>query len=320
MSASLSSRSPSDSSPDPQIYTCVILGLLIPGVGLTTILLALYGYAAWNPVSRRYLDRVSFRLLVYALGANLLFGVLVIPESFTGHPRQWQCALLSFICNLSLMVSAGMFFCIGLNLPLVIVYSVNGQKMEKYYITGIFFISFICGLAPYASGNYGWNAATHSCWYRSTDSAAMLYWLISTQTFWIMFFAMGEVCAFLRIVLYLFQYQLDMRRWATDNQTSCSSDVSRHPVFSLRMLRNVILRIGLYPLVSCTLTIFTAPIDLYAYRNYTEHPGSAKLDWRLDIAARSIYSGRPLIYGLLAATDPSFIRALRARCVTPRTS
>ncbi|KAF7343986.1 hypothetical protein MVEN_01687800 [Mycena venus] len=286
MSALLSSRS---SSPDPQIYKRVILGLIIPGVGLITILLALYGYLAWNPVSRRYLDRVSFRLLVYALGAHLLFAVSFLTGALIASPGR-HCALVSFTTDLNLMFSAGMFFCIGLNLPLVIVYSVNGQKMEKYYIIGTFLLSLICGLAP-------WNAVSQSCWFRSTNSAEMLRWLIGTQDFWTMFFAVGEVCGFLRTIVYLI-LELDMRRFATDNQITYSYDVS-----------HIILRIGMYPLVSCALNISGAAIDLYTYSHYTGHSGN---NWRLNIAGAVIFSGRPLIYGLLAIADPSFIRALCA--------
>jgi hypothetical protein len=48
----------------------VTLGLSIPGVALSVSLLAAIAFLQWNPVSRPYLDRVSFRLLVYALVAK----------------------------------------------------------------------------------------------------------------------------------------------------------------------------------------------------------------------------------------------------------
>jgi hypothetical protein len=48
----------------------IIVGLITPGFGLTVVLLALFQYVARNPVSRRYVDRVSFRLLTYALMAQ----------------------------------------------------------------------------------------------------------------------------------------------------------------------------------------------------------------------------------------------------------
>ncbi|KAJ7852810.1 hypothetical protein B0H14DRAFT_799139 [Mycena olivaceomarginata] len=304
MSLTLGSRS---SSPDPQTYTRVILGLIIPGLGLTTVLLALYGYAAWNPASRRYLDRVSFRLLVCALVAHILFGVVFTIGSLTAYPG-WRCSLLAFVTDLTLMFSAGMFFCIALNLPLVLVHHVNGQKMEKYYILGTALICLICNLAPYASGNLGWADVNSTCWYRtsSTNPAAMLGWLIGTQTFWIMLFALGEVGAFFIIVGYLVAYGLD-------TQATYTSETSHRAGSTILRLRNIVLRIGLYPLVSCLLNISAAVIDLYVARNYvTKHRDSEELSWRVNMADLAIYSGRPLIYGLLAATDPSFIRALRA--------
>ncbi|KAJ6559400.1 hypothetical protein DFH09DRAFT_1161538, partial [Mycena vulgaris] len=91
----------------------VILALILPGVGLTIIVLALYAYAAWNPVSRNHLDRVSFRLLVYTLLANLIFGIVFPIGTLDVHPS-WQCGFVSFLLSLSLLFSAGMFFCIGI--------------------------------------------------------------------------------------------------------------------------------------------------------------------------------------------------------------
>ncbi|KAJ7352091.1 hypothetical protein DFH08DRAFT_1077875 [Mycena albidolilacea] len=304
-------------SPDTQIWhakaalrsTQIILGLIIPGMGLTTALLILCGYAAWNPVSRRYLDRVSFRLLIHALLAHLIFGVAFTFGSLTAH-RGWRCDLLSFCTNLSLVFSAGMFFCMALNLPLVLAHNVSGQKMERYYVLGTMLLCLLCTVVPYASGNLGWNAINDTCWYRSQNGAAMLRWLIATQTLWMLLFAAGEVGAFVVIVGYLIAYEIDMRRFPTNTQSknTCSSEVSHRPGSTIRMFRNIILRVGLYPLVSCLLNISTSVLDLYVMK----HPESSKLNWTLNLTDLAIYSGRPLIYGLLAATDPSFIRALRA--------
>ncbi|KAF8198681.1 hypothetical protein K438DRAFT_1966645 [Mycena galopus ATCC 62051] len=348
MSRTLNLRS---GSPDTQIFTRVIVGLMAPGFGLTAVLLAFFKYAAWNPVSRRYVDRVSFRLLTYALIAHLVFCVIFPVSNLNVHPGS-PCGLLSFGTNLSLMFSAGMFFCIALNLPLVLALGVNGQKMEKYYVVGISFTCLIVNLAPYASGNFGhvssssrshvnfnrasarWDAFNETCWFRSTDPEARLRWLIGTQTFWIILFAAGEVAAFLVIVGYLLSYMLETRRSHADSlpqignttnmqneysllskqpQTTDSSEVSHRPGLRILMFRNIILRVGLYPIVSCVLNISTAVIDLYEARNYArKHLVSTELSWRLNLADITIYAGRPLIYGLLAVTDPSFIRALRA--------
>ncbi|KAJ7458161.1 hypothetical protein FB451DRAFT_1273820, partial [Mycena latifolia] len=285
-------------SPNPQIFSQVILGLVIPGVIVTTVLLILYGYAAWNPVSRRYSDRVSFRLLVYALGTHLVFGI-VMAVSTLKVSAGWSCGLLAFITDLSLMFSAGIFFCMALNLPLVLAYDVNGQKMEKWYLLGTAVVSLICNVAPYASGKLGW-AVNDTCWYRGTDPADSLHWLIGTQTVWILLTSWGNVA----------HRKLNTRRLRTDKQLSgtYTSEASRRTGLTILRFRNIILRIGMYPLVSCLLNIGGAVLDLHEIR----HAEPTKLNWRLSLADLAIYSGRPLIYGLLAATDPSFIRALRA--------
>ncbi|KAJ7916924.1 hypothetical protein B0H13DRAFT_2269700 [Mycena leptocephala] len=266
-----------------QTSTRLCLGLILPGAGLTVILLALYAYAAWYPVSRRHLDRVSFRLLVYALLANLAFGIVFLIITLD-NPPGWECGFLMFLGNLSLMFSAGMAFCIGLNLLLVLAFSLNGQRMEKYYITGTALIISVCNIVPYAFGQFGWNTDAETCWYRSTDPASRLRWFIGTQTVWLLLASFGEVVAFLIIVGHLVEY----KRLATGP----------------RLHRNIILRIGLYPFVSCLLSISTSILDLHGQI-------STELNLSLSLADITLFSARPLIYGLLAATDPSFLRAMR---------
>ncbi|KAJ7694752.1 hypothetical protein B0H17DRAFT_1329842 [Mycena rosella] len=289
-------------SPSTETYARTTLGLVISGLTVTTALLTLCGYAAWNPVSRRYLDRVSFRLLIYALVAHLFFGITITPGSLMPVSSGWGCAFLIFSINLCLMFSAGMFLCMAINLPLVLAHNVNGQKMEKYYVLGITLVSLICNVVPYASGKLGWDANNSRCWYHSTNRADTMRWLIGTQTFWIMFSAVGEVGAFLTILGYFVAYELDMPRFYPDTHfnTTYSSEASHRAGSTILQFRNIILRVGLYPLVSCLLNISTSVIDVYQMKN----PESSASNWRLNLTDIAIYAGRPLIYGLLAATDP----------------
>ncbi|KAJ6559829.1 hypothetical protein B0H19DRAFT_1260518 [Mycena capillaripes] len=67
------------------------------------------------------------------------------------------------------------------------------------------------------------------------------------------------------------------------------------------------LALGLYPLVSCLLNISISVLDLYVII----HP-EAEFSWQISLSDLVIYSARLLIYGLLAATDPSCLRALQA--------
>ncbi|KAF7343696.1 hypothetical protein MSAN_01949500 [Mycena sanguinolenta] len=297
---SLASRS---SPPSLKTYTHVILGLVIPGIGLTTVLLTLYGYAAWNTRSRRYLDRVSFRLLTYALVAHFCFGISFPISVLTVYPGR-GCAVLSFLSNLTAVFSAGMFFSMAINLPLVLVFSVNGRKMEKYYVGGITLISLVPNLASYASGNLGWDDVNKTCWYHSKDPSATLRWLVGTQSVWILLASLGEVVSFMVILGYLVVYRL----MPEDTLSSYASTASHRPGSTILRFRNIILRIGLYPLVSCILNISTTVIGLYLFENH----GDPQTNWRLNLTGLAMNAGRPLIYGLFAATDPAFIRALRA--------
>ncbi|KAJ7930435.1 hypothetical protein B0H13DRAFT_1962130 [Mycena leptocephala] len=194
-------------SPDPSTYsTQLILGLVIPGVSLTAALLILYAYAAWNNASRRHLDRVSFRLLVYALFAHLAFGIALAVGTMSEHPS-WRCDIQSFVTNLTLMFSVGMFFCMALNLQLVLIHRLNGQKMEKYYILGTALVCLVCTVTPLAAGKLG-RAVDGSCWYKSTDRTEISRWLIGTQTFWIIFASVGELSAFVIILGYLIVHEV----------------------------------------------------------------------------------------------------------------
>ncbi|KAJ6505072.1 hypothetical protein C8R45DRAFT_1181066 [Mycena sanguinolenta] len=322
MSLALDSRS---WSPDPQIFIHVVLGLIVPGVGLTTVLLTLYGYAAWNPVSRRYLDRVSFRLLTYALVAHVCFGISFTITALAADPGR-GCPFLSFLSNvrllalsplkpfmtgwqqLTLVFSAAMFSSIAINLPLVLVFNVNGRKMEKYYVIGVTLVVIVSNVPGYASGNVGWDDVNETCWFRSEDPTALLRWLIGSQTVWILLASIGEVVAFMVIVGYLVAYRLIPK----DIPATYSSTASPGPGSTIRRFRNIILRIGLYPLVSCIVNISITVIEFYLFENHKKHVGTPQPNWRLNLAVLIVYAGRSLMYVPLAATDPSFIRALNA--------
>ncbi|KAJ6530978.1 hypothetical protein DFH09DRAFT_1409657 [Mycena vulgaris] len=293
---------PRASSSTLSLCSQVILGLIIVGIALTIAVLVLYAYVAWHPTSRRYLDRVSFRLLVYALLAHLVYGINFPITILNAHPG-WSCNLVSFIFNLSIMFSAGMFFCTAINLPLVLVYRVNGKRMEKYYIIGTSVVCIATAVSAYASGSLGWDAFSQACWYRTDDPAAMFRWVIGTQTFWILLVAVGEVIAFLTIIGYMITYQLVTRYFTPQIQQSFASE----KLHTIVRFRSIILRIGLYPFVSCLLNISTGVLDVYLVK----HPELTVLTGRLSIVDLVIFSTRPLIYGILAATDPSFLRGLR---------
>ncbi|KAJ7701155.1 hypothetical protein B0H17DRAFT_1046100 [Mycena rosella] len=218
----------------------LIDGLVLPGVCLTSIVLCAFAYTTWHLVSRPHLNRVSFRLLCFALVGNIMF-------------------------------SGGIFFCMALNLELVLVHQIQGQTMEKYYVLGAFILSALCNIVPYASGKYGWDEFNQSCWFSTPNERSTIKWLVGTQSFWVLLMSTGEVLMFLIIVGYL----ISQERYYLQGYTPPKSPIA--------MYRNTILRI-------------------VAYQDKT--PILTELDWRLNIADLVIYSLRPLMYGVLAVTDP----------------
>ncbi|KAJ7085758.1 hypothetical protein B0H15DRAFT_950885 [Mycena belliarum] len=291
----------------------LVQALVISGLCLTFSVLCAFAYMMLHSAAKHHLNRVSFRLLTYSLVANLVFGCCFVSGAQATGPSP-QCSLTVFLVNLTVMFSGGMCFCIALNLELVLVHGFNGNQMEKYYILGTSAVCVLCNIPPYAAGQFGWNVLNQACWFSNPDQRAMLRWLLGTQTFWILLMGAGEAVAFLMIVRYFILYERNMRRTHEESRSSgtsssCISEV-RLPRSPMVQYRNVILRIGLYPLVACILNLSTV-LDLYLVADQVSHPIMTELNWRLSIADLSIYSLRPVIYAVLALTDPAFIRAVR---------
>ncbi|KAJ7256655.1 hypothetical protein C8J57DRAFT_559397 [Mycena rebaudengoi] len=266
------------------------------GVVLTAALLLSIAYAAWNPVSRPHLNRVSFRLLVCALISNFVFAASFIPV-FSGPSA--GCSFLAFFGVSNHMFSACMFFCIALNLQLVIVHHVNGNMMEKYYyIASVVFVA-ISNITPYAAGQYGYyNGA---CWFNNPDPEVQLRWLVGAQSVWALLMSAGEVVSFFVILGYMLLYQMrSMQLWS-----NVSSSERAKPL--IITYRSIIIRIGLYPLFSCCLSFTGSILDIWLVKT----PVSTELQWRLSLDL-FVYGLRPILYTLLAASDPSFLRAIRA--------
>ncbi|KAJ7352159.1 hypothetical protein DFH08DRAFT_990318 [Mycena albidolilacea] len=201
-------------------------------------------------------------------------------STLAGYPG-WRCSFTSFLSNLSIMFSGCLFL-------LVVVQNISGQAMEKYYVAGAVLICLICNIPLYASGNLGHVLIpVETCWFNNPDKEARFRWVIGTQISWMFIFAVGEAGAFLIILGYLVTHEFYLLRRPAHTETAYSSEGAGSTILKFR---NIILRIGLYPLVSCVLNLTVGVIDLHV----------------------ATCAGRPLIYGLLAATDPSFIRALNA--------
>ncbi|KAJ7764692.1 hypothetical protein B0H16DRAFT_1797983 [Mycena metata] len=206
--------------------------------------------------------------------------------------RQW-CA----ICSLGLCFSVWL-----LNLQLVLIHGVNGQRMEKYYILGAVALPLACSIPPYAAGAFGYWAVNDTCWYNSPDPAAQLRWWVGTLGFWMFLMSAGEVASFLVVVgsMASLDAQGEPPRFlmiVQDHPPPCDLD-------HLNWNFHVVLH-------------YAPASPITAYRCVSPHNSANRLlrsfvdqEYYRNGNNLMVYALRPIAYSLLAATDPSFLRAL----------
>ncbi|KAJ7926253.1 hypothetical protein B0H13DRAFT_2653970 [Mycena leptocephala] len=299
----------------------VILGLSIPGVALSVLLLAAIAFLQWNPVSRPCLDRVSFRLLVYALIANVIFGSVMFPPMNGPSPA---CTLISFLYATAPMFSASLFCCMAVNLQLVLIHGVNGNKMEKYYLLTATFLCAACNIPPLVSGVFGWYPPAAKCWLTVTKPAVQQHWMIGTQSVPMILMSAIEVVCFVDILIFMMLEVARVQRLKNETSGSAISALAsmnfKHPIMKFRA---IIVRIALYPLLSCFLSITACILSIYISFPAHNTPSTFNTNIRIfstpaptadtlspttlmcvPIVDATVYSIRPLLYALLAATDP----------------
>ncbi|KAJ7508122.1 hypothetical protein B0H11DRAFT_2308324 [Mycena galericulata] len=294
----------------------VVLTFGITGIELTALLLFAIAYAAWNPVSRHHLNRISFRLLVCALISNLTFAASSIPV-FSGPSA--GCSFRAFSGLSILMFSACMFFCTALNLQLVVVHHVNGNLMERFYYIGSVAAVAILNIAPYAAGQFGYYNGT--CWFSDPRPDVQFRWLLGSQAVWILLMSTGEVVSFFVILGYMYRArdaQLKGVVESLDVVVRCDSEAADRGVpqdhssnrfaQSLYNVRVFNTALGLYPLLSCCLNFTGSILDIWLSKN----PVPTELQWRLSFLDLCVFALRPILYTLLAAADPGVLRAIRA--------
>ncbi|KAJ7325937.1 hypothetical protein DFH08DRAFT_1027998 [Mycena albidolilacea] len=252
----------------------------IAGIVLTSTLLLAIAYAACKPASRQHLNRVSFRLLVCAL----IFAATSIPI-FEGPNA--ACSFMGFFGLSILMFSSCMFFCTLVNLQLVLVHNVNGNSMEKFYYIGSVIVVAILNITPYVAGQFGYYNGT--CWFNDSRPDVQFHWFLGSQAIWVLLMSTGEVMAFLVILGHMYQMN-NLRAWSHHSTTSTKLSFGMTPKSPMVAYRSVIIRIGLYPLLSCCLNFTGAILDIWL----TRHPLLTELQWRLSfVELLTCYAGTP---------------------------
>ncbi|KAJ7091305.1 hypothetical protein C8R43DRAFT_1142035 [Mycena crocata] len=277
------------------------------GAAFCGAVLIIIGIVAMNPVSRPHLDRVSFRILVCALLANTVFGVVnAIGGKFTGPT--WACGFTIFLLQashqLTLEMSSFLLFSIALNLQLVVVHHINGQKMERFYIFGSIIISL-------------WDPLVQDCWYANDNQKERLAWQIGTQLFWTLLTVAGEVITASTVVIYMVRHQLRNRKYIASTTSSRTRSGSgsvtvvapNDRVAHANVYRGIIFRIVLYPIASALINLTSVACVIHATKEDGVHNWTG---YRVLLVSDFVYGGRAVVYALLAITDPALVRALRA--------
>ncbi|KAF7378433.1 hypothetical protein MSAN_00270200 [Mycena sanguinolenta] len=247
-----------------------------------------------------------------------------------------SCVCLAFVGVVAPMFSACMFCCIALNLPLVLVFGVNGNKMEKYYIIGSVILCLACNIPPLAYGKLGWYAVNGTCWFRDPSPSGQLRWLVGAQSVWMVLMSMVEIISFILIVIFMKRHEvcfliiipIQQLRADTSSRgaTTRMTLESNRPAHPIVRYRSMILRIGLYPIFSCLFSLTACGLGAYnvlhvqsltdlvrlAYIININTITSLLQSFKLRILDLMIATLRPLLYALLAGTDPSLLRAIRS--------
>ncbi|KAJ7866386.1 hypothetical protein B0H14DRAFT_2732873 [Mycena olivaceomarginata] len=241
---------------------------------------------------------------------SAVYGSITFSRAMNADAKGAICVFYAFVGVTAPMISACMCCCIALNLPLVLVFGVNGNKMEKYYITGSVILCSACNITPLAYGKLGpW-----TCWLRDPSPSIQLRWILGTQVVWMLLMSTVEVISFVIIVIFMMRHQARIRRLRVDALPHSASALASHlttfksslPAHPIVRYRAMILRIALYPIFSCFLSITTCQFP--------------DLTLRLHILDLIIYALRPLLYALLACTDPCTHSFAQSALYSPNSS
>ncbi|KAJ7150321.1 hypothetical protein C8R46DRAFT_1229887 [Mycena filopes] len=285
-----------------------------------------------RPSTRKFLDRVSFRIMVYALMCNMLHGIATAVCAFQTADSA-ACGFSVWLIMLTLQCGSWLIFGIALNLQCVLIHGLDGRVMEKFYILGALTLAICVTVPPLATKQYGWDPLNEACWMTATEPKERLRWQLGSQVLWTLFAAVGESIVFVTVVGYMFRHQVVF----VSSSSSRIPSLTSHPMQivhgrrihkAIRALkgpapvdaktrtlkhateyRKVIIRVSLYPMVSIVLNGITVACDLFLSVSGSI---STRTDLNVSTLNNLMYGLRPSIYALLAISDPALIRAVRS--------
>ncbi|KAF9254048.1 hypothetical protein L218DRAFT_968485, partial [Marasmius fiardii PR-910] len=237
------------------------------GAGICFLVLVVIAIVWAHPKSRVHLDRVSFRVVVYVVFANMLFGI----ASAVGGTRTgpgFVCGFSVFILQLTLQFSGFLLFCVALNLQLVVVHGMNGKRLEKFYLFGSALLALGLVIPPYAAHQYGWDPLEKDCWYTNSNRAQRIAWQVGSQVAWTFATVIGELVCSMVVLTFLLRHNMRFRRAfsvMTDSTTHASHEnPNTAKVIKATRYKSIIIRVALYPVASCLVNLLSIATVLHS--------------------------------------------------------
>ncbi|KAF9255444.1 hypothetical protein L218DRAFT_1035465, partial [Marasmius fiardii PR-910] len=241
------------------------------GISLCTLVILVAAILSLHPSSRQVTDRVSFRVMIYALCATVIYLAAMLLSNLSDQMCRIGGSvviLLTEELKAALQVTSFLFFSIGLNLQLVMIHKIDGTKMEKYYVGGSLFLAILLGVIAYLSGQI------MECYIRG----------IGWQVF-----------------------NPGPGRDTAPIESGLSASHHYRKPLGPKQYRNIVLRIALYPFSSLTtLGVITAGTLTVVTKGLNDQS-----DWKPLLALRVFYLARGTIYGVIAASDPAITHGLK---------
>ncbi|KAF9266748.1 hypothetical protein L218DRAFT_955857 [Marasmius fiardii PR-910] len=263
---------------------------------ITTVLLSLH------PLSKPKTDRVSFRLMIYALCGSIVYSISAILANHAWG--EISCRVAGSLVIVGLHLSSFLFFCIGLNLQLVMIHGVDGTQAEKYYVWGSLLLAVALGVLTYASNELVYIATEAVCTYYDPNPTKGFLWRFGIQLLWGYLTMVGEIITFISVVVYMFRVKAfspgpSRENTSTGSQGLSASHQYRKPL-GPRQYRNVVLRIALYPLSA----LITTGLTTIGTSTNPSQQLRTKSDWALLNALLAVLMFRGTVYASVAVADP----------------
>ncbi|WVQ94965.1 hypothetical protein IAU59_002056 [Kwoniella sp. CBS 9459] len=144
----------------------------------------------WSHRSCRHLlDRVSFRLLLWAMFCEFWYAVIYLflyadPSIFSpGHsPGPNLCTPSVFFMLAAMDTVNFLVTCIAINLVLTICMGINPiqLKLERYYIAGSIVLGYAFPLIPAALQRFTWDTSLGNCWIAGHRRKKRTYYLLTS--------------------------------------------------------------------------------------------------------------------------------------------